>query len=67
MEESLEANDMVVVDFVVDENGIKYFEFYHIAEPEKREILQLQIQHFPFGIDMLDDQAACNKATEFFK
>lgn len=67
MQEALEANDMVVVDFIKDENGIIYFEFYHIAEPNKKEIQMLQIQHFPAGVDIMDDQMACAKAQEFFK
>lgn len=66
MQEALSAGDYVVVDFVEDDQQIIYFEFHHSITPEERHHLRLQIQHFPFGIDMFDDQAAGEMATAMF-
>lgn len=57
MEEAIVANDGAIVDFVQDENGIIYFEAYDTKSPENKQHVRLQIQHFPFGIDIMDDQA----------
>jgi hypothetical protein len=68
---SLEAatamNDYVVVDFVEDERGLKYFCLFHSKKPEECIYQTLQIQHFPFGIDIMDDQTACRLADELLK
>lgn len=65
---SARASDkLVVIDFVVDENNIIYFEAHHSDHPEDKEYLRLQVQHFPFGIDMVDDFAALNLAAKLFK
>lgn len=66
MQQAMSANDFVVVDFVKDEHKVVYFEFHHVQTPEERHQLRLQVQHFPFGIDMFDDQAAGSKATSMF-
>jgi hypothetical protein len=66
MQQAHEANDFVIVDFVEDPVGVRYFEFYHSQTPEVRKQVRLRIQHFPFGIDMLDDLMAEAIAGTFF-
>lgn len=66
IEQAWEKNDFVVVDFVEDENEIRYFEFYHIRTPETKKHHRLEIQHFPFGIDVFDDKSACEIAPTLF-
>lgn len=61
-----EANDAVIVDFVKDDDGIVYFEFYNTKAPEIKKYHQLEIQHFPFGVDVFDDTSAINIATSMF-
>lgn len=60
------ARDFVVVNFVKDEQGIKYFEAYHVERPDDKRYLRLSIQHFPFGLDAMDDNAARTLAKELF-
>ncbi len=60
-----EANDVAVVDFVQDDDGVKYFEIYHTKNPDEKTTYRLQIQHFPFGIDHFDDEWAAHYAQEF--
>lgn len=67
MEAALAAHDYVVVNFVANGFGTKSFEAYHSKEPHKKAYVELEIQHFPFGIDMRDDQAACNLAVELLE
>ena len=67
MEESFKANDAVAVDFVKDDKGVTYFKIYHIENTEHYELYRLQIQHFPMGVDMFDDQWAAYYANQFFK
>lgn len=62
IEESLAANDYVIVDFEQDENGAKHFNAYHCRQPETPYREVLNIQNFPFGIDAFDDQLACQMA-----
>lgn len=66
MEEALAANDFIVVDFVTDENGIIYFEFYHINTPQIKKYHRLMFQHFPFGVDTRDDWMAGEIAQSMF-
>lgn len=56
IEEAMKASDYAVINFVEDEDRIKYFEAYYIRTPEVKKYLRLEIQDFPFGIDMIDDQ-----------
>jgi hypothetical protein len=63
-EEAEAANDYVVINFVEDMKGVKYFELHHTKHPEKKLYQQLIIQHFPFGIDVVDDQTAVWLATQ---
>lgn len=60
VEEAAVANDLVIVDFVKDENDIIYFELHHTKAPRSRRHYQLEIQNFipAFGIDAFDDDAA---------
>jgi len=66
MQETIDAHDFVVVDFVKDEDEIIHFEFYNTKTPDVKKYYRLQIQHFPFGIDMFDDQAACEISSTLF-
>lgn len=62
IEDASAAHDYVKVDFVMDDAGTIFFEFTHSQHPEEVLYKRLDIQHFPFGIDMLDDQMACDTA-----
>lgn len=53
---AIHNNDYVVVDFVQDGQGTIYFEAWYVKTPEAKAYQRLEIQHFPFGIDMIDDQ-----------
>lgn len=64
MKEAQAANDYVQIDFVKGEDGIIYFEFVYSKAPDIKRHQQLQIQHFPFGIDVMDDATAMNIANE---
>lgn len=57
-EKAFEEKECVVIDFVKGEDGIIYFEFYHMKEPKIKKHHRLDIQYFPVGIDMFDDQNA---------
>lgn len=67
MEEAKEANDVVVMDFVKDEQDIIYIECYNVSSPEDQKRHRLNFQHFPAGLDVLDDSLACELATTLFK
>lgn len=66
LEDAYHADDFVKVDFVTDENDIVYFEFYNVKNPDEKKHHRLEIQRFPFGIDVFDDQAACTIAPTLF-
>lgn len=57
-EQAYEAKCYTVVDFVQDENGIKYLQAYHAQFPKYVLREKMLIQHFPFGIDQRDDWMA---------
>ena len=61
------ANDMYIVDFVQDQNGIIYFEGYSLKQPELKTYHKLNYQHFPAGIDVSDDAAACAMADKYLE
>ena len=63
LEEAVKANDSVIIDFVKDDEGFKHFELYHTKKPEDKTHYRLQIQHFPFGIDIMDDRNAIKLAN----
>lgn len=65
-DEAEAAGDYVCVNFVRDENGVVFFEHFHTHDPETKLYTRLQIQHFPFGIDVLDDQVAQHVAQDLF-
>lgn len=58
IKEAIEANEYCVVDFVKDEQGIIYFEIYTGALPDVKTYHRLNIQHFPCGVDVMDDNDA---------
>lgn len=64
MEEAVAENDYVHIDFVKDEGGLIQFRGYRSKQPAKRKYYVLDIQRFPFGIDILDDEAGCKMAQE---
>ncbi len=66
MQDAFSANDYVVMDFVKDENNIILFEIYHVHNPDEKKYYRLQIQDFPFGIDMIDDRLGVEIATSLF-
>ena len=66
-EEALKANDVIVIDFVKDENDIIYFQIYHTKSSHAKTYLQLEVQHFPFGVDIIDDNRVCQTVFELFK
>ena len=57
MEEAMSAEDIVTVDFVQDEKGDIYFEFYHTQRPAIKLHYRLGWQRFPRGVDTRDDWA----------
>lgn len=70
MEQAIAANDIVVIDFVRDENGIINFEFYHTKAPDRKRYWPLDVQHFDQrGVDAFDDEVAMQlglKILQFF-
>lgn len=62
---AISAQKAVVVDFIKDANGIIWFEAWHIKDPSTKKRRRLEVQHFPFGVDVFDDEAAVNLAQEF--
>jgi len=63
LKKAMSAHDFVVVDFMRDEEGTKYFKAYHSRRPADSIYRVLNVQHFPFGIDYKDDELA----QEMFK
>ena len=64
LELAMQHNDYVVIDFVRDENNILHFSAYHTHRPDDKQMSQLEIQHFPMGVDIFDDVRACRLAEE---
>lgn len=62
MQEAYEANDYVECDYVIDQNNIIYIEARHVKNPDVRKYHRLNWQYCPAGIDILDDQLACEMA-----
>ena len=65
--EAFEANDLIVCDFVTDQEGTIYIQAHHIAKPDEKKYHLLNFQRFPFGVDALDDRLAVEMATTLFK
>ena len=59
-------NNMVIVDFVKDEDNVIHFQFYNVRKPKDKKYYRLNQQHFPAGVDVGDDQAACRIAPSLF-
>lgn len=59
LQEAISKNDVIIVDFVKDDDDIIYFEFYWSYNPEEKIYQILTIQHFPLGVDIRDDRLAC--------
>lgn len=62
--EAMINKDAVCVNFVQDQEGIIYFEYYNIKDPDSKKYLRLGCQHFPFGIDTRDDWMICEYMQE---
>lgn len=60
MDEAKFYDDVAVVDFVKNEDGVIFFRVYSTKTPDKFLYHELQVQHFPFGVDYGDDLAVCN-------
>ena len=58
IEHAKRNNDVAIVDFVKDEDGVIYFEAYLSNNPEKKLHHKLLVQVFPFGVDFNDDKVA---------
>lgn len=65
LEEAEIADDYVVINLVEDENRVRYFEAYATKDPQHKRYRMLEIQDFPFGIDMFDDMNAMDLAQQF--
>jgi len=61
--DAVDDGEAVVVDFMNDEGVIK-FVAYHVARPGTKLYHTLNYQHFPAGVDVLDDQAAVEMAEK---
>jgi len=66
-DEAKSSNDLVVINFVKNEGGLIFFEGYHSKVPDRKLYRQLNYQHFPFGIDISDDNLAQELADNLFK
>jgi hypothetical protein len=67
IKEAEAANDFVKIDFVRDDSNTIFFEFSYSKAPDEKSHERLQIQHFPAGIDVFDDNTAVSKAIEILK
>lgn len=64
VEEAIANNDAVCVNFVKDEEGIIYFEYFNIKDPDTKKYLRLDFQFFPLGVDTRDDWRICDAMQE---
>lgn len=55
IQEAIDKNDVIIVDFVKDSDNIIYFEIYKSSDTENKQYHCLNFQHFPCGVDTLDD------------
>ena len=65
IEEAIKNNDCVIANFVSDENSIIYFEVMDSKYPDKAKYHCLNIQHFPFGVDISDDESCVELVNSF--
>jgi hypothetical protein len=63
IQEAYDANDYVECDHVKDEKDIIYIQAFNWKNPHEKKYHRLEIQKCIFGIDMLDDQMACDMAA----
>ncbi len=56
------VNDYAECDYVRGEDGLIYIEAKNMKHPEVKKYHKLNYQHFPFGIDALDDRLASEMA-----
>lgn len=66
LNEAEKANDVVIVDFVVGDDDLVYFQFHNSKNPAEKKYHRLNYQHFPCGVDALDDNAAVEIAVSMF-
>jgi hypothetical protein len=62
IQEAYAANDYAQCDFVKDEEGILYIEAKNMKQPDTRKYHRLNYQRPVMGIDVSDDNAACDLA-----
>ena len=60
--EAWAADDYVQGDFVQDESNMVHIELKHTKNKDDKVYYTLQIQHFPLGLDIRDDNLACEAA-----
>lgn len=66
LEEAYNANDYVQCNFVQDEKGIIYIEAFNVQNNNKRKYHELIYQRCICGLDVSDDNAACELAVSLF-
>jgi hypothetical protein len=64
LQEAYDHNDYVEGDFVKDEKGTLYIELKNVQSPDNKQYHELNIQHPVAGLDVLDDQLACEMAQK---
>lgn len=62
IQEAYAANDYAECDFVKDEKGVLYIEAKNMKRPDIRKYHRLNYQRPVMGIDVSDDNAACELA-----
>lgn len=63
-DDAAKAKDCYPIDFAQDENGVNYLQGYHMGNPDYKISRRMNIQHFPFGIDVSDDALAVQMFLE---
>ena len=58
LEEAKKENDVVVLNFVLDEDDIVHIQIFNTKDPENKKYHRLIIQRFPAGVDGQDDHLA---------
>lgn len=66
LQDAYDANDYVECDYVKDENGTILIEARNVNNPEIKKYHKLNFQNCPAGIDIMDDNLACEMATTLF-
>jgi hypothetical protein len=65
LEQAYEANDYVECDFLRGDDGLIYIDAKNVKKPEDKDLFCLNYQNCPAGIDVLDDNLACEMAQKY--